>query len=29
MVDSYLDKFKNFTLKIDAIMIENDEKFTN
>lgn len=29
MVDSYLDKFKNFTIKIDAIMIENDEKFTN
>ena len=28
-VDSYLDKFKNFTIKIDAIMIENDEKFTN
>lgn len=29
MVDSYLDKFKNFAIKIDAIMIENDEKFTN
>ena len=29
MVDSYLDKFKNFTIQIDAIMIENDDKFTN